>query len=111
MEQIMEINQSQDQTDKSQLKERLKSVLFPSLPEDNRIEKTAINTEQYKVEKKEELQTEITPVKKHDSIRKGKEADLKKLIALHSEKSVSIASDAVQVTPSGDVAKAPSESK
>jgi hypothetical protein len=86
MEQIMEINQSQDQTDKSQLKERLKSVLFPSLPEDNRIEKTAINTEQYKVEKKEELQTEITPVKKHDSIRKGKEADLKKLIALHSEK-------------------------
>ena len=64
----MEINQNQTPSDKTELKEKLKNIFLP-LTGENTIQKLPINTEKYKVEKKEELTTEITPVRKHDSIR------------------------------------------
>ena len=81
----MEIIRSQEQSDKTELKEKLKNILNGSLL-DNKFQKTPINTEQYKNEKKEELKTEITPVKKHSSIRKSKSDNINKLIDFQIQK-------------------------
>jgi hypothetical protein len=81
----MEIIKSQEQSDKTELKEKLKNILNGSLL-DNKFQKTPINTEQYKNEKKEELKTEITPVKKHSSIRKSNSDNINKFIDFQIQK-------------------------
>lgn len=75
----MEINKSQDRSDKSELKEKLKNI-FGGLGSDTQFQKVPINTEQYKVDKKEEYKANITPVNKHESIRKSDDRDLKKIL-------------------------------